>query len=61
MDYDFFILDSPFLIHKPGIKTTSDHKKEKSDSKKNAQLSLIENEILPKIEEEFGKRKGCSL
>jgi len=60
MDYDFFILDTPFLIHKPGIKTKVDRKKEKPSSKVNAQLKHIMKTIVPKIEMEFGKRIGCS-
>jgi len=60
IDYDFFILDTPFLIHKPGIKTKKDRKNEKPASTMNAQLRLIKKTIVPKIEKEFGKRIGCS-
>lgn len=62
LDYDFCILDSPFLIHKPGIKRPSDRKHEKPDkSKINAQLRLLTKEIIPKIEMEYGKRNGCHM
>ena len=61
LDYDFFILDTPFLIHKPGIKTPLDRKNEKPKSKIQAQLILLTKTIIPKIEKEYGKRKGCKL
>ena len=63
MDYDFMILNSPFLVHHPGIKTAEMGYKVKNKNKdlEKAQDSFIYNQVLPELNLLHGTRKGCQL
>ncbi len=63
MDYDFLILDNPFLVHKPGIKTL---KMKKVDNMTHSihvkmQNRLIRDVIQPELFKSVGKREGCRV
>ena len=61
MDYDFMILNSPFLVHHPGIKTRKMGNEAKKKDLETAQNSFIYNQVLPELNLLHGTKKGCQL
>ena len=61
MDYDFMILNSPFLVHHPGIKTAKLGNKSENKSMVNAQNKFIYKQVMPELNLLHGKRKECHL
>ena len=57
MDYEFHILDNPFLVHKPGIK------RPKLDKRRAflvlRQDAVIRNSITPELQVVYGKKASC--
>ena len=61
LDYDFMILNSPFLVHHPGIKTKAIHDKTQNNSMVNTQNRFIKKVVIPELNLLHGKRKNCNL
>ena len=61
LDYDFMILNSPFLVHHPGIKTAQIHKNSENRTMVNAQNKFIRRVVLPELVKLHGSRKDCML
>ena len=57
MDYDFLILDTAFLIHKPGIKKLREEFTHNAITRK--QNNVIEYSVMPELYSSVGKREGC--
>ena len=55
------ILNSPFLVHHPGIKTRKMGNEAKKKDLETAQNSFIYNQVLPELNLLHGTRKGCQL
>lgn len=58
IDYDFRILSNAFLMHRPGIKTLNEAKREKLETENK---ELIMKTILPELQIFYGKRRGCKM
>ncbi|XP_039289528.1 beta-1,4-glucuronyltransferase 1 isoform X1 [Nilaparvata lugens] len=59
LDYEFHILDSAFLVHKPGIKTLKkDPARAALSAKSNALISRV---IFPELKVLYGTRRGCAV
>lgn len=58
MDYDFYVLDTAFLCHAPGIKTLStvDQRRRAPFMYKN---NAVHNKLLAQMKKKYGPRKGC--
>lgn len=66
LDYDFFILDNAFLIHRPGIKgKKGPHNKHEVYVPERGRKMAAQRRILSKSGQEitklYGARKGCQL
>ena len=61
MDYDFMILNSPFLVHHPGIKSRKMGNKSENKSMVDAQNLFIYKQVMPELNFLHGKRKECHL
>ena len=58
LDYEFHILDSAFLVHKPGIKLRS-MKTLKNIYDENNQTNFINRVLLPQMATLYGNSTGC--
>lgn len=58
LDYDFSVLDSVFLVHRPGIKLGSPAE---SKGIRAATRKMINEKFLPQYASLFGHREGCRL
>lgn len=58
LDYDFYVLDSAFICHAPGIKTLSslDQRRRAPFMYKN---NAVHNKLLAQMKKKYGPRKGC--
>ena len=56
-DYDFVVLNTPFLVHRPGIKrgTTANPKRVE------AQQENVKNVIGPELKRIFGEDNRCRM
>lgn len=61
LDYDFLILNTPFLVHRPGIKTKEIHDKNEKRAMVTKQNKFIKDVVLPELVKIHGRRKECSL
>ena len=59
MDYDFFVLDNAFLVHKPGIKTKENNPTKPNQALVKKQNQLIKDVVKPELVRAIGKTKGC--
>ena len=59
MDYEFHVLDNAFLIHKPGIKTSSNNPTKPDESVVAKQNTFIEKTIVPELVKSIGSNKDC--
>ncbi|XP_076046664.1 beta-1,4-glucuronyltransferase 1-like [Oratosquilla oratoria] len=59
LDYEFHILDTAFLVHRPGIKR---HKRDKQRDLLTARQNILLNtKIKPELDVIYGKRPSCTL
>ena len=49
LDYDFLILNTPFLVHRPGIKTKEIHDKNENKEMVAKQNKFITSVVLPEL------------
>ena len=61
LDYDFAILDSAFLIHRPGIKTQKENMQATPSGKVLKQKHMIKSQIVPELNLVYGSRNGCHI
>ena len=55
------VLNSPFLVHHPGIKTTEMGTKNQNKTLEDTQTTFIKETVLPELRLLHGDRKGCQL
>lgn len=58
LEYEFYILDNAFLVHRPGIKKSNNYSNYRARKKTNL---VTVPEIQDELESLFGKRDGCSI
>lgn len=58
LDYNFNVLSSGFLVHKPGIKAK---KETRRPAQEKINENLIKTKILPEITTFYGTREGCAV
>lgn len=58
LNYDFKVLSNAFLVHRPGIKSVKEAKRESLEQEN---LKKILDESLPAIKLFYGERKGCKV
>ena len=65
LDYDFHVLNTPFLLHRPGIKTKAMAHKANSRpfvvKAKRVQDKLIKDVIAKELKRVYGDVRGCSV
>ena len=61
LDYDFLILNTPFLVHRPGIKTKEMHDQNENKDMVAKQNKFIKDVVLSELVTIHGHRKECSL
>ena len=59
MDYEFHVLDNAFLIHKPGIKTSSNNPTKPEQRVVDKQNKFIDKIIVPELVKSIGRNKDC--
>lgn len=57
-DYEYDILSNAFLVHKPGIKKLKDAKRPQLEA---INQKIIRKEILPEIDEIYGRNINCKI
>lgn len=57
LDYNFFVLDNAFLVHRPGIKLYKKDSRRLALSKK--LNKLYKKFIFPQLKMLYGERAGC--
>ena len=55
------VLNSPFLVHHPGIKTKEMGTKNQNKTLEDKQTDFIHTTVLPELRLLHGDRKGCHL
>lgn len=58
MDYEFALLNNPFLTHRPGFKSLAEAKRVELETKTR---TLIAKKLLPELILLYGKRNGCHV